>query len=579
MNAERLFALYDRVVDAPNAVGRLRRFVFDLAVRGKLVKQDPTDEPASELLKRIAAEKARLLKAREIRKPRALAPLDENGLPFSLPTGWEWAQIAQIGVVSPRNEAPDDHQASFVPMSLIAAGYGAGHQHEKRPWGNIRKGYTHFAEGDVGLAKITPCFENGKSTVFRNLTGGIGSGTTELHVVRPLFVTADYVVLFLKSAHFIETGILRMTGTAGQKRVPTEYFTSSPFPLPPLVEQRRIVAKVDELMALCDQLDKTRAVREGTRDRLTKGTFTLLRAPDTDASAFRAHARFAVDTLPALAARADQVKHLRQIILNLAVRGKLVEQDPSNEPASELLKRIAEDKKAREASARDRRQAPGRPIESAEQPYRLPPSWVWVSLGDITISRDRERVPVSRAERKRRAKVYDYYGASGVIDKIDGYLFDKPLLLIGEDGANLINRSKPIAFIARGKYWVNNHAHVLDGLGEDYLRFLALFINATDLKPFVTGTAQPKMNQKKMNSIPVALPPLSEQLRIVAKVDQLMALCDRLEDGLRAVYGTRNRLLESLLHESLGFHEAMINGIIGGVASETGNRTTESPSL
>ena len=191
-------------------------------------------------------------------------------------------------------------------------------------------------------------------------------------------------------------------------------------------------------------------------------------------------------------------------------------------------------------------------------PYGLPSSWVWVSFGDITISRDGERVPVSKAERQKRAKIYNYYGTSGVIDKIDGYLFDKPLLLIGEDGANLINRSKPIAFIARGKYWVNNHAHVLDGLNEDYLRFLELFINATDLKPFVTGSAQPKMNQKKMNSIPVALPSLDEHHRIVTKVDELMALCDRREAGLAAADGTRSRLFESLPHDALASaaHEA-----------------------
>ena len=149
------------------------------------------------------------------------------------------------------------------------------------------------------------------------------------------------------------------------------------------------------------------------------------------------------------------------------------------------------------------------------------------------------------------AKVYDYYGASGVIDKVDNYLFDKPLLLIGEDGANLINRSTPIAFIAHGKYWVNNHAHVLDGLSEDFLHYVELFINATDLKPCVTGTAQPKMNQARMNSIPVALPPLAEQRRIVAKVDELMALCDRLEASLARSDETRERLVEAVLYETL----------------------------
>ena len=168
-------------------------------------------------------------------------------------------------------------------------------------------------------------------------------------------------------------------------------------------------------------------------------------------------------------------------------------------------------------------------LTGRDAPFSIPESWVWVRFGKIMVSRDGERIPISKEERNLRAKRYDYYGASGVIDKIDNYLFDKPLLLIGEDGANLINRSTPIAFIARGKYWVNNHAHVLDGISEMFLRFIKLQINAIDLKPSVTGTAQPKMNQAKMNSIPIALAPEAEQNRIVAKVDELMALCDQIK--------------------------------------------------
>lgn len=243
----------------------------------------------------------------------------------------------------------------------------------------------------------------------------------------------------------------------------------------------------------------------------------------------------------------DAIPRLRRFILDLAVRGKLVPQNPSDEPISELLRRIA----AYKEQIGSRR--PGRETEiiqtlaGDDTPYGLPSGWVWVAFGDIVASRDGERVPVSREERNRRAKVFDYYGASGVIDKIDGYLFDKPLLLIGEDGANLINRSTPIAFIARGKYWVNNHAHVLDGPSEEFLRYLEVFINAIDLKPYVTGTAQPKMNQGKMNSIPVALPPIAEQRRIVVKVDELMALFDRLEATRAEREATRDRLTAASL--------------------------------
>lgn len=266
----------------PGQIKILRQTILNLAVRGKLVEQDPGDEPASELLKRIAAEKARLIKEGGIRRTKAPPALNDTELPFPLPQGWAWSQIADLGFVSPRNDAPDDHLASFVHMSMIASEYGVSHQHEPRSWGDIKKGYTHFAEGDVGLAKITPCFENGKSTVFRNLTGRIGAGTTELYVARPLFVSADYILLFLKSLHFIETGIGKMTGTAGQKRVPKEYFANSPFPLPPLAEQHRIVAEVDKLMALYDHLEASLVKADAMRRRLLESLLHEILQPSKE---------------------------------------------------------------------------------------------------------------------------------------------------------------------------------------------------------------------------------------------------------------------------------------------------------
>ena len=546
MNTDRLFALYDRVADAPDAVGRLRQFVLDLAVRGKLVGQDPADEPASELLKRIAVEKARLVKAGEIRKPRALKPLaldvDESSL--SLPKGWEWAPLAGISYVTMGQSPPGDtynRSGDGVPLINGPVEFTAG------PFG--RTIVNQFTTAPTKL-----CQEGDLLICVRGST----TGRTNVAAFRACIgrgVAAicssfddEFIRLFLWK---VREDIISMGRGIAFPSVSKKQLENLAIPLPPLAEQHRIVANVDELMALCDRLEEARTVREDTRDRLTKASLARLSAADTDVPTFRSHARFAVDALPALTARADQVKHLRQTILSLAVRGKLVEQDPADEPASELLKRIAEDKRQGAVSARDRCAGPVEPIDSTEMSSGLPSSWVWASFGDITISRDRERVPVSKAERENRAKIYSYYGASGIIDKIDGYLFDKPLLLIGEDGANLINRSTPIAFITRGKYWVNNHAHVLDGLSENYLQYLELFINATDLRPFVTGTAQPKMNQAKMNSIPVALPPLAEQYRIVAKVDALMALCHQLQASLSAADTTRHRLLGSLLREAL----------------------------
>ena len=201
-----------------------------------------------------------------------------------------------------------------------------------------------------------------------------------------------------------------------------------------------------------------------------------------------------------------------------------------------------------------------------EVPFEIPKGWEWERFGNIMINKDSERVPLSVAQRQQLKKTYDYYGASGVIDKVDKYLFDKDLLLIGEDGANLINRSTPIAFIARGKYWVNNHAHVLDVCSEMALSYVALFINAISLVDYVTGTAQPKMNQEKMNSILLAIPPVKEQHRILEKMSMVDAFVDKYASLQTKLESLDNSVYE-LLRKSI-LQEAIQGKLVPQIAKE-----------
>lgn len=249
-----------------------------------------------------------------------------------------------------------------------------------------------------------------------------------------------------------------------------------------------------------------------------------------------------LDNLAPIAAGPGGVARLRELILKLAVRGNLGTQHLMDEPVSMLLEEIRKEKGRLGKGGKLRKEISSKSLDGADLPFTIPKNWMWTSFGEVTFNRDGERIPIQKSERETRHGPYDYYGASGVIDSIDGYLFDKPLLLIGEDGANLINRSTSIAFIAHGKYWVNNHAHVLDGISITFLRYLEIYINSINLQPYITGMAQPKMNQAKMNSIPVPLPPLAEQHRIVQKVDRLMALCDDLESRQQAEREERHRL-------------------------------------
>jgi type I restriction enzyme S subunit len=563
VNADELLRHYGRVADAPDAVARLRRFVLDLAVRGKLVPQDMKDEPAAELLRRIAVEKASLLKASDLRRPRTSTTTVDA--PFSIAPNWQWTRLSEIGVISPRNDAPDSASVSFVPMALIPAEYGEEHRHEVRPWGAIRKAYTHFADGDVGLAKITPCFENGKSTVFRKLTGGIGSGTTELHVVRPLLVVPDYVLLFLKCPHFIESGIPHMTGTAGQKRVPAEYFAHSPFPLPPLAEQHRIVARVDELMTLCDRLEAARAQREAARDRLARSCLAHLDTPDPEI--FPEDARFALDALPALTARPDQIKPLRQTILNLAVRGRLVPQDPIDEPAPRLLRQLAARRAVLIASGKV---APQRPAvrDASRLTANAPSSWEAIAVGDVCAL-------VTSGSRGWA----DYYAESGAgfiraqnirfgTLRLDDLAFVNPPsksegsrtqvakgdLLLVITGAGVTNP----AMLDRdlNEAYVSQHVALVRPIDIQLSNWLLLCLMAPaggrdELVERAYGSGKPGLNLDNIRSLSVPLPPLAEQHRIVAKVDELMALCDRLEASLQQADEHRRRLLETLLHQAL----------------------------
>ena len=245
-------------------------------------------------------------------------------------------------------------------------------------------------------------------------------------------------------------------------------------------------------------------------------------------------------------------KALRQKILDLAIRGKLVPQDPNDEPAEVLLERIREQKQQmfKEGKLKKKdikndtiifkgednlhyeklQDGTVKCIED-EIPFEVPEGWAWTRFSAITINRDSERKPISSSQRTDVAKIYDYYGASGKIDKIDKYIFNERLLLIGEDGANLVTRNKPIAFFAEGQYWVNNHAHCIDATDKFILEYLCSYINAISLEKYVTGSAQPKMTQDNMNSILIPLPPYSEQKHMSQHLNEVMYTVDNIEIG------------------------------------------------
>ena len=276
--AERMEELFT----APADLAPLREAVLQLGVRGRLEPQDSGDEPASRSIEQIEEERSRLVQVKKIGKQKPVPPLDSSATAIELPPGWTWTCTAALGILNPRNVADDDVMVSFCPMPAIPTDYWQEVARESRRWGDIKKGYTHFAEGDVVVAKITPCFQNRKSCVMTGLEAGIGAGTTELHVIRIIAnqVIPKYLLLFYMSPEFIQQGVEKMTGTAGQQRVPREYFAYTPLPLPPLAEQHRIVTKVDELMGLVERLERHLVAKDGFQgdfaDALAKRVVTAI---------------------------------------------------------------------------------------------------------------------------------------------------------------------------------------------------------------------------------------------------------------------------------------------------------------
>jgi type I restriction enzyme S subunit len=565
---ETFFENFEQLAAAPDGVQKLRELILQLAVQGKLVPQDANDEPASALLEKIKIEKARLVKEKKIKKSELLSPIEAEDAPFELPHSWEWSRLSEVGIINPRNQAEDEQEVSFIPMNLIPAAYGASVQSEKRLWKEIKGGFTHFAEGDVALAKITPCFQNGKSAVMRDLINGVGAGTTELHIFRQLagLMLPDYVLLYLKSSYFIENGIPRMTGSAGQKRVPNDYFSNNPFPLPPLDEQRRIVAKVDQLMALCDELEARQQQQQVARVQVNNAALDrLLTAREPEE--FAEHWQRICDNFDLLYDAPETVGQLRQAVLQLAVQGKLVPQDPNDEPASALLEKIRAEKERLVKEKEIKKGEPLPPIEADKAPFELPQRWEWVRMAELG----------SFLGGGTPSKANPSFW-SGDIPWVSPKDMKAPFLLdvpdhISEEAllnssAQLIPRGS-LLMVIRGMILAHSFPVAINlcdvAINQDMkaLRFFSpevshyLLLTCRGLKKQMLekversshGTC--RIDSQRIEDFLLPLPPLEEQQRILAKVDQLMALCDELEAKLKNAQAASGKLLEATVNHLL----------------------------
>ncbi|MCY3941138.1 MAG: restriction endonuclease subunit S [Gammaproteobacteria bacterium] len=559
MNADGLLAIYDRAVDTPDVTARLRRFVLDLAVRGKLVEQDPNDEPASALLDRITAEKAKLTGKGNLSVASVTDPDSGHQIPFSLPAGWVKTTIGEICSKTGSGSTPRGGKQAYKESGIVFLRSQNIHNDGLR--------LTNVAYISPATHKRMSGTAVRPSDLLLNITGGsigrcclvpdeVGQANVSQHVsiIRIAFDGPQRFLHYVILAPYFQTFVLDEQTGAGRGGLPKYKMDRIPVALPPLAEQQRVVAKIEELMALCDQLVETRLNRKETRAQLTQTTLARLSEPHANTATFRSHARFAIETLPALTTRADQLKNLRHTILNLAVRGKLVKQNPADEPASTLLTRIAAVRESVPVSGRKtKKKTTDRSLTSLA--FQLPDGWASAQLADLV------RVLNGRAYKK--AELLD----SGTPVLRVGNLFTSKQWYYSnlelendkycEAGDLIYAWSASFGpFIWDGPR-VIYHYHIwkLPILSEKSLdkQFLYFFLlqKTKEIKSAGHGVSMVHMTKKKMEQIVVPVPPLPEQHRIVAKVDELMALCDQLEASLSDMNTTRSCLLESVLRAAL----------------------------
>ncbi|RGY06426.1 restriction endonuclease subunit S [Odoribacter splanchnicus] len=372
---------------------QLKNSILQWAIQGKLVPQDPNDEPASVLLEKIRAEKARLIKEWKIKKDKkesiiyrgednsyyekfadGLIVCIDDEVPFEIPSTWEWRRLSSLFQINPKNTVEDNADAAFIPMEKIDATYQSNFSYSVRKWHEIKSGFTHFADGDVAFAKITPCFQNRKSMILKGLPNGIGAGTTELKVLRTYgnTISTEYLLFFLESPYFVEEAIFK--GTANQQRIISGYLENKLFPIPPQKEQQRIVDIINASFTVAETYSKAQEKLDSLNNSLAAS--------------------------------------LRKSILQEAIQGKLVPQDPNDEPASFLLQRIKDEKlrlikegKLKKMDIIDstifrgddnkyfEKKGKDTVCIDEEIPFEIPATWEWVRLSDVVQVNPKNDVP------------------------------------------------------------------------------------------------------------------------------------------------------------------------------------------
>ncbi len=574
MDLNMLVEKFDLLMDSPNSISKIRELILQLAVQGKLVEQDPTDEPAGELLKRIKAEKEKLIAKGKIKKQEYLPPINKDEIPYELPQGWEWIRLDDVCSYIQRGKGPRYiDNSDFLVVSQKCIQWN-GFQIEKArfidPASLDKYAEERFLQTGDLLWNSTGTGTIGRLCVYNHGDNPYDKVVSDSHVtvVRPLVINSEYLFCFLASP-VIQTGFEdRASGTTNQIELATSTVKNQVIALAPVTEQKRIVSKVDQLMQLCDQLDACQKKASTKYTSLNDAALEKLLSSKT-IDEFANHWQFICNNFDLIYNDPAHVNKLRQTIFQLAVQGKLAPQDHNDEPASELLKRIKAEKEKLITEGKRKKQKALLPIIENEIPYELPQGWEWVSLDDICSYIQRGKGPkyVDNSEFPVVSqKCIQWYGfqieKARFIDpaSLDKYAKERFLqtgdLLWNSTGTGTIGRL--CVYIhddnPYDKVVSDSHVTVIRPLiiNSEYLFcFLAsptIQDGFEDRAPGTTNQIELSTSTVKNQVIPLA--PLTEQKRIVSKVDQLMHLCDELETRLNQSKKDSEMLMQAVLYEA-----------------------------
>ena len=525
---------------------QLKNSILQWAIQGKLVPQDPNDEPASVLLDKIRQEKERLIKEKKIKRDKNASIIyrgEDNSyyekmlatgevkcidkeIPFEIPDGWEWCRVSSLFQINPKVVAEDNTSAAFIPMEAISAGYGSEFRYYEKKWGEIKSGYTVFADNDIAFAKITPCFQNRKSAIFEGLPNGIGAGTTELKILRTYGETINhwFVLYFLESPYFIDEATFK--GTANQQRIIVGYLENKLFPLPPLAEQKRIVDKIGLVMPIIDKYSKS----QGLLDKMN----------------------------------VELNECLKKSVLQEAIQGKLVPQIAEEGTAQELLEQIKAEKQKLVKEGKLKKSAlndsgifrgddnkyyeliDNSPVYIDEfLPFQIPETWTWCKVKDLLEIQTGASFKKEQANANKKG-IRILRGGNILPNK---YIFKDDDVFVSEEfvNANTILKKNCIITPAVtsleniGKMAViekdyNNvsaggFVFIISPYIQDFNHslLLAYFLQSPFLIEAMrgitkkSGAAFYNLGKERLKELYLPLPPMAEQSRIVGKINEVLS--------------------------------------------------------